>query len=296
MWAYVRQRFGRLNRNLLITEDQRDDCVTKVKGVTSALNRAFWEVSEVPDSSFVVGSWGKRTVVRPPSDVDVFYLPPVSLFDEYNRKQGNVQSQLLQRFRGILLNTYPQTQIRGDGQVVVVQFNSLTVEVVPAFRINGGGYYICDTNDGGRWKAVDADVELIAMNVADDESRGNCRKLVRIMKQWARHCNAPIKGFHIEQLVKEFLGQYEDALRDEFWFDWFVLDFLRYLLSRRNGSFLMPGSHYERIELGEAWYLRAQAAYETALKACDYERHNMEVSAGLEWEKLFGNMVPTWIG
>lgn len=295
MWNYVRRRFQLLNENLLLKDEQIADAKTKLKGIVSTLNRSFWDYNDESKNAFLVGSWGKGTVVRPPNDVDLFFIAPNAIFDEFNSKAGNVQSQLLQRYRSSLLDRYPQTDIRGDGQVVVVGFNSLTVEVVPAFPIFGGGYNICDTNGGGRWKAVDPDAEIIGMNVADDQFLGNARKLVRMIKQWARHRNVPLKGFHIEHLVKEFLGKSSYARNDEYWFDWLVRDFFDFLIGKANSGFLMPGTHIEWIDIGDAWKSKAERAHTRALNACDYEHRDIDILAGLEWEEIFGNMVPTTV-
>lgn len=295
MWNYVRKRFQLLNENLFLNDEQIADAKTKLKGIVSTLNRSFWDHNDESKNAFMVGSWGKGTVVRPPNDVDLFFIAPNAIFNEFNGKAGNVQSQLLQRFRLSLLDRYPQTNIRGDGQVVVVGFNSLTVEVVPAFPIFGGGYNICDTNGGGRWKAVDPDSEILGMNVADDQALGNARKLVRMIKQWAGHRNVPLKGFHIEHLVKEFLGQSSYARNDEYWFDWLVRDFFAFLIGKANSGFLMPGTHIEWIDIGDAWKSKAERAHTRALNACDYERRDIDILAGLEWEEIFGNMVPTTV-
>lgn len=293
MWNYVSRRFELLNKNLLLNNEQIDDAATKLKGIVSTLNRSLWDHDDEIKNAFLVGSWGKRTVVRPPNDLDLFFVTPNEIFDELNRKYGNIQSQLLQRFREILLGRYPQTNIRGDGQVVVVGFNSLTIEVVPAFRIPDGGYNICDTNDGGRWKAVDPGAEIHEINAADEQFLGNSRKLTRMIKQWARHRNVPLKGFHIEYLVKDFLAQSSYARKDAYWYDWLVRDFFAFLIDKENSGFLMPGIHFEWIDIGDAWKSKAERALTAALNACDYEHRDIDILAGLEWEKIFGNMVPS---
>ena len=96
---------------------------------------------------------GKDTAVRPPRNVDVYFLLPAAV---YNRFQGyiwNRQSALLQEVKDRLIATYPATDMSGDGQVVVVNFGSYCVEVVPAFMLTmQGRYWICNTHDGGSYK------------------------------------------------------------------------------------------------------------------------------------------------
>jgi hypothetical protein len=186
----------------------------------------------------------------------------------------------------------PATDIRGDGQVVVVPFNTYRVEVAPAFPCRDGGYLTCDTGGPGRYKRVDPLAEITALDSADRQFNGNVRKLTRILKQWQYYCDVPIKSFHLEAVVKDILSLRSYGASNEFWFDWLVRDALAHLISHVNGWFSMPTTG-EKIFLGNAWLNKAQRAYQRALKACDYERDNYESLAGDEWQKIFGTMIPT---
>jgi hypothetical protein len=68
-------------------------------------------------------------------------------------------------------------------QVVIVPFHTYAIDVAPAFAREGGGYVICDTNDGGRYKWVDPGAELAALDDCDRRHNGNVRKLTCILKQ-----------------------------------------------------------------------------------------------------------------
>lgn len=235
-WAYVRQRFEGLLENLKITADQAEDGETKHKGIVAALNRTYWGHGDESLNRLLVGSWGKLTRVRPPRDVDLMFIQPVDVYHQFNQRVGNKQSQLLQHVADTLRATYSQTTIRGDGQVVVIGFNTYRIEVAPAFRAEGGGFLICDTNDGGRWKHIDPEGEIAALDAADRQFNGNVRKLTRILKQWQRHCDVPIKSFQLETLIKEFLPAKTYGGNHEFWFDWLVRDAFAHMIARANGG------------------------------------------------------------
>lgn len=153
-WLAVRQRFSRFIADLHITDDQQSDAFTKFANVGTALEAAYYSASPGLGSRLLVGSWGKGTQVRPSHDLDMFFILPWSEKDRFDARTGNVQSQLLQEVKEVLSSTYKQTDLRQDGQVVVVGFNTITLEVVPAFRI-GDMFLIPDTNNGGRWKAAE---------------------------------------------------------------------------------------------------------------------------------------------
>lgn len=291
LWLYVTRRFKALQANLALRATATEDADTKARGIIKSLNRFFWGESFV--GNFVTaGSWGKNTAIHPPTDIDLCFILPVEVYHRFSAYSGNKQSQLLNHVKDVLNTTYSQTAIRQDGQVVMVGFNSITVEVVPSFQASDRGLIICDTNSGGRWKQVDPLAEIGVLDHSDNALGGNHRKVVRIFKQWKRHCNVPIKSFHLEQLIGEALPRLSWGARDEFWFDWIVRDVLAHMIMRAGGGFFMPGGINEWIDLGDAWKLKAESAYQRTLKACEYERESMNLSAGVEWQKIFGTVIP----
>lgn len=293
-WLYVTRRFKAFQTNLALQADAIEDASTKARGVIKTLNRAFRSES-ILGHYVVAGSWGKNTAIHPPTDIDLCFILPVEVFHRFNSYSGNKQSQLLNHVKDVLNTTYSQTTIRQDGQVVVVGFNSITVEVVPSFLANDRGLITCDTNNGGRWEQVDPLAEIGILDRSDNTLRGNHRNLVRIFKQWKRHCNVPIKSFHLEQLIGEALPQMSWGSNDEFWFDWIVRDVFAYIIARTGGGFFMPGGFNEWIDLGDAWKLKAETAYQRTLEACEYERQNMNISAGSKWQKIFGTAIPEMV-
>jgi hypothetical protein len=292
MWIFLRRRFSGFLGNLNITDIQHEDGQTKRRGICSALNRAYWGHNSETDNHLLVGSWGKMTRVAPPRDIDLMFFLPGDVYNRFQQRSGNIQSQLLQEVRDVLSDTYSTTaRIRGDGQVVVLPFNSISVEVVPAFRLQNGHVFICDTNDGGRYKTVAPEAEIGNLHFSDVTWNGNTRALVRMMKSWRKECNVPIKSFQLELLAIDFLNQWSYSKNDLFWYDWMVRDFLAYLISRANTYVFFPETA-EMSFLGDEWLSRAQAAYSNAVQACEYERDNFDSLAGQYWQKIFGYDVP----
>jgi Second Messenger Oligonucleotide or Dinucleotide Synthetase domain len=291
-WIAVTRRFTQFHQALLLTPAQRTDGMTKRAGVVSCLNSAYYDSNSQTDNSFFVGSWGKDTAIRPPRDVDIYFLLPPAV---YNRFQGyiwNPQSALLQEVKDRLIAIYPATDMSGDGQVVVVNFGSYCVEVVPAFMLTTQGrYWICNTHDGGSYKETAPWAEVNQLDAADTTNGRNLRPLIRMLKAWQARCSVPIKSFHLELLATEFIGQSPWRLKDFFYFDWITRDFFEFLCRRVNGYIIVPGT-YEVIALGDAWQSRALSAHQRAVKACDYERDNLVEAAGDEWQKIFGLDVP----
>lgn len=286
-WIYVRQRFKGFLSSIALTDAQLEDGNGKIRRVVKCLNQNYYSSDSETDNYLLGGSWGKSTRVRPPRDIDLIYVLPYEVYQRYLQRTGNIQSQLLQEVKGVLEATFPATNMRGDGQVVMVQFNSFMVEVVPAIRLQNGQYWICDTNGGGRYKVIDPVLENKSFDEASKNSNRNVRDLVRMLKAWQEYCGVPIRSFVLERLVMEFLDQWAYKGNDEFWYDWMVRDFFAYMLRRENGTFVMPGTG-EVVAIGNEWKSRAITAQRNAEAACEYDKLNLDAFATTEWQKIFG--------
>lgn len=287
----VSQRFERLLANLTLTREQRQDGVTKANGIHRRLNAHYYDAAAGQNGCYV-GSWGKATQIRPPRDIDLMYLLPNEVYWRFDKRLGNKQSQLLQEVRTVLSFTYPTTEMRGDGQVVVVPFASYSVEVVPAFRLRNGQALICDTNDGGRYKTADPIAETKAVEHSHAQTNGNTRDLIRMLKRWQEYCSVPLKSFAIELLVVEFLASWPHRGKSTVYYDWMVRDFFRFLKEKPAHSFLLVPGTSEIIRFAGDWRSRAESAYIRAEKACRLEADKMPYSAGQEWQKIFGTFIP----
>jgi Second Messenger Oligonucleotide or Dinucleotide Synthetase domain len=294
MWMGVRQRFSALHHDLLLTGDQETDGLIKQAGVRAKLQEVYYPGGDMDPAGFMVGSWGKGTQVRPPRDVDAFFVLPFDVYQRFEQRTGNKQSALLQEIKEKLVDKYPQTDMRGDGQVVMVKFNTLMVEIVPAFLTTTNQYLIPDTNDGGSWKLADPWSQILRIDTVDKATLGNTRIFARMMKTWKREQNVPLKSFVVELLVAAFLSTYGNAHHDFFWYDWFVRDFLKYICNLSGGTLTLPGTG-EIIPLGNEWVAKANAALTTALAACDMEYNDFTILAGEEWQKIFGNRIPVHV-
>ena len=88
-------------------------------GVRRCLNYNYYGTSSGAANSFLVGSWGKSTEIRPPRDIDVMFVLPFEVYQRFEQRPGNKQSQLLQEVKGVLARNYPATEMRGDGVLFV---------------------------------------------------------------------------------------------------------------------------------------------------------------------------------
>jgi len=290
-WNGVRRRFSAFHSNLALTPDQVDEGERHYAGVLKTLYRHYYPDIHENGYDLLAGSWGKDLRTRPPRDIDVYFCLPVEIYFRFELRTGNRQSQLLQEVKGIIAKTYPTTNIKGDGPVVVVGFNRMSVEVVPSFLLANGQFRILISNDGGSYKNADPDAELQQLSAADNFCSGNLRPMIQMAKAWQSHCSVPLKSFYLELLMTEFLVNYSYREYGYFWYDWFFRDFLHYLMSKTNGTVTVPGTG-EVIEIGDAWRSKAITAAGLSLSACEYEYKDLEASAGLDWQRIFGSQIP----
>lgn len=294
-WYYVRPRFNALLENLKITDAQAKDGETKHTGVRKALNKHYWGIESEAANSLLIGSWGKLTRVRPSRDVDVLFLLPSSVYHQYQARADKRQSALLQEVKEVLRTTYSQTAtMRADGQVIVLPFNTMPVEVAVGFRCQDGTIIYCDTNNGGSYKTSTAELEAAEIQASDQRWNGNTRALARMLKQWQRHCDVPLKSFQLERLAIEFLASWQFSHHDVFYYDWMVRDFLIFLIGKANTTLYMPGT-YEAVPLGDDWLPKARKAYIAAYSACENEQGNYQVLAGNDWQEIFGTVIPAML-
>jgi hypothetical protein len=289
----VSARFTTFIGNISLTDAQKTAGAERREAVVKALNQNYYTSNSRTDNSIYIGSWGKLTRVRPPRDVDVLFNLPRSVYDRFELRAGNKQSQLLQEVKTVLLRSFSNTAIRGDGPAVVVPFSAYNVELIPAFSLTSGQYWVCMTDNNGRYKTADYAAEQTSISSSNTITSGNTRDLVKMMKRWQAHCAVSLKSFWIEILAVQFLDQWQYAGKSATYYDWMCRDFLSFIINRANTYISAPGT-FELMFLGDAWKSKATSALERAKKACDYEGSD-NAKAGDEWQKIFGTDIPKYV-
>lgn len=293
LWAHVVRHFEQFLRELELKNPERLDAEGKAERVAKSLFANYYPNLEFDPSCYLkVGSYGKRTATRPPTDLDMIFVMPWDVYGRIDTLTGNKQSQFLQEVRRALLVTFPNTEVSADGPAVVAPFQTYNVDVVPAFHFStgdyAGQYYIADTTDGGRWKLTNPVAEYNCLYRVDAAWAGKATHLLKMLKAWKRECNVPIKSICLEVLTMVFVEQWVHHDQTIFYYDWMIRDFFAFMLNYVNGS-AKPAGNTEWIPLGDDWESKCRTAYARALKACDYERADDDFEASSEWQKIFGS-------
>jgi hypothetical protein len=111
-----------------------------------------------------------------------------------------------------------------------------------------------------------------------------------MLKAWKRECNVEMKSICLEVAATVFVNQWANRANGigYGYHDYLVRDFFGFLLNYVNGR-ARPAGIEQWIPLGDCWETKCQAAYNRAMKACDYEQTDHGLSAVLEWQKIFGS-------
>ena len=148
------------------------------------------------------------------------------------------------------------------------------------------GFLICDSKDGGSYRETDPYAEIAALDASDAATSGATRRLIRMAKQWQRHCSVPIKSFILERMAIAFLEIW--PYKHEHWYhDWMMRDFFAFLVENAGRNAVMPGTG-SWVWVGNQWLPRARVAHATAVRACEHERYSFDWLATQEWKSLFG--------
>ncbi|MBB1561822.1 MAG: nucleotidyltransferase domain-containing protein [Flavobacteriaceae bacterium] len=195
----------------VIPKTQREVIATRYKRITSAINQEFWDSHSDTDNSLYVGSYGRNTAIST-SDIDILISLPSAIFDNINRLQGNSQSRLLQAVRGAIKGTYPNSDIRADGQIVKVNFyDGIAFEVLPAFKSWDGTFVYPDSNMGGNWMSTNPKAEQEALREKNASSNGllisTCRHMRYIRDNYFK--SYTLSGIVIDSFVYNAMGDWK---------------------------------------------------------------------------------------
>jgi hypothetical protein len=188
----VRGAFSEFSARLEPTSNQISDAVTKHTGVRDCIDGSMWV-----KQALLVGSYARRTIIKPVDDIDLLVVLDEAKHSEFLTAWDGV-SQLLDRFHSRLKYCYPDTPIRKDHPAVHLDFASIGFDVVPGFpRIYGAGYRIPSPKGYG-WIDTDPTKHAEFTTAMNSATGGMLVPLVKMFKSWNRTHYERLTGFHLE--------------------------------------------------------------------------------------------------
>jgi hypothetical protein len=284
------EHFDAFRRNLAVRNE--GDIATSYAEITKRLNKDFWALESDITHRLQVGSYGRRTAVHGISDLDMVFELPSTVFDRVSKVKGNGPSQLLQEVRASLLARYPRTDIKADGQVVVVSFVGYVVEVLPAFLTQDGDYRFGDTHDDGTWKICKPRKEMAAVDQLNTRSNRNLKRVCKMLRAWKNEHGVPMSGMLIDTLTYRFFGANTsyDALSYGS-YPSLLAEVFAHLKDQPEAEYwLAPGSG-QRVESQGNFQRKAKRAHELCEEALATDSLRKRE---LRWREVFGSAFP-WL-
>lgn len=197
-----------------INSEVRSRISQRYKRVTKAINREFWESDNENSHSLYVGSYGRGTATNT-SDIDMLAILSKDEYERYDLYRGNGQSRLLQAVKESIKATLPLTDVRADGQVIVMNFSDgMKIEVLPAFEetnwMGDLSFSYPDSNMGGNWRSTNPKAEQRAMREKNATSNGllfDTCKHIRVVHS-ERYSSYKLSGIVIDSFVYEAIGDW----------------------------------------------------------------------------------------
>lgn len=198
--------------------DNLDNMQQTTDEIAKKLNQKYYNlIGETKQHIYIVGSVGRKTAVKGSSDLDLIFDLPDDVYTKFDSRENNGQSDLLQEVKGVLLERYPKSNISGDGQVVVIEFDKYTVELVPGFKEKDNTFTYPDTHDGGSWKTTMPLKEQNECVDCNEKSAGKYYDFCHIIRNWKNTIGVEIGGLLIDTLIYKCFINNNYFLNKDYW-------------------------------------------------------------------------------
>lgn len=274
----IQKQFDKFYENIQLTENQKQDAITKYEGVCKKLHSIYYPNLNYDGSTkFLIGSYAKDTEIRPARDIDVIFKMPQDLLKNYNDNTSNSQSQLLQDVRKILKERYPTTNIGANQKVVeiITVEGNHNIEIVPAWDNNI--FTIPNSSNGGSWEYVDYRKDIKTINDSNNKT-GKTKRLIKMLKKWKeQNATMNLSSYDIEKAVINFFESVSEKYDDD---SLLIKDFFNYLKNSYSYIYILTF---------------IESAINRSNKAISFENENKLDEAIEEWIKIFGSDFPKTI-
>lgn len=202
----------------IITKSSREKISNRYHRVTKIINQQYWQNNSDSKHSFYVGSYGRGTAIST-GDIDILVELPDNQKQRFTQNVGNSQSQLLQDVKRTLQETFPNSNIHADGQIVYIKFyDHIHFEILPAFsNFDYWGseiplsYTYADSNHGGKWLSTRPKQEQAAVKEKNRSSNGlfnaTCQHIRNIRDNYYKSYH--LAGIVIDSFVFEAIGNWQ---------------------------------------------------------------------------------------
>lgn len=256
--------------------------------ITKCLNRKFRNTESTTDYTLQIGSYGRWTGIQGISDLDMLYLIPSNMWNDY--KDGK-QRKLLTDIKDAIAAKYPRTYMRVDRCVVCIQYVGFKIEVQPVFKLVDGSFKYPDTANNGDWKIVKPRAEIKAMREFVEQKNNNLRNLCKMARAWKNEHGVEMGGLLIDTLAYNFLNSrttYDDKSFN--YYSEMCRDFFQYLSNESDKLYYLALGSKQQVKVKKKFQAKAKKAYNLCLAALEA---GISGSSNKKWREVFGRAFPS---
>lgn len=289
------EMFQTFLNNLKIPDERMQAIATHYKNATRRLNIRFRRTENGFSNRLKVGSAGRRTAVSKTSDLDMLYIMPAGLWEDY-QSGLNPQRRLLRDVKEALKESFPRQEVKVDRLVVQIIFDSFHIEVQPVFETEEGHFNYPDTkanNSTGGWGLTKPRMEITEMrNFRNTKSR-NLHNLCRMLRAWKNRNTVDMGGLLIDTLAWRFLKQTDDY-DDTGMVSYGLMcrDFFNFLHQEEIHEHYAAIGSRQRVKVYRNFQRQAKRAFELCKQAIDAYDNGLTKKCHERWQDVFGQTFP----
>jgi hypothetical protein len=281
---YVDDAFGKLKRNLEITQTEQDLAKARHKVIRDYV-KDHWKLED----DFLTGSYRRDTKTKKLKDIDIFIVIEAGGPQGGYRNQAPIQ--VINALETLLRQKWSGAY--RDGMAVVIPYGAdddvMSLDVVPAFDRDGGGYFIPNPS-AGDWIATNPKRHHELSTAKNTDCDGKYVPLVKMIKGINRQLGEPVKpSFLLEVMAQDLVKPPMNRYQDE------IVLFLATAAERLHDEWPDPAglggdvnavmNYTQKLAAGDA----LNQARTIAERAVDLEDDDQERAAYDEWKKIFGD-------
>lgn len=292
----VRSAFDEFQQRLELTEAEQSTASRQQNDLRARVCHKLGGV----DRDVLVGSYARRTAIRPLNDIDVFLiLAPSVHLDRHGRDPTHILDRLRTALRSCYPPPGPKVQLQGRSANIEFMGTGIGYDVIPAFSLTPAGSNVEDMvyeipdRDRRSWIKTNPERHRQRCVAANERAGGMLNRLIKAAKHWnctQRDANGdkPLRSFHLEVMAYEaFDTRPTDERRG-------LRDLFRFLATRIASRCADPAGLGPNVDAGMPpnerlrIQLKLQAAERVASEAIRHEEVGNHIAACNSWRSLLG--------
>jgi len=169
-------------------------------------------------TSFLTGSYSRKTIIRPIDDIDLYVRVHYG-----KHAQNKSPMSILRLMASSIRKRYPNnTKVNVDAPCVVVKFSTYKFEIVPAVEFSDNpDLYIIPAPGSKEWMYCYPNMPDKWLSTCNHTNNSLFIPLIKMLKQWNRQHKVGLKSFHIELLTEQVFTSITDITSyPQAIFDW----------------------------------------------------------------------------